>query len=220
MIFQKAMVGLIFAMLSIAIFAREVRLYPEIRNEGISSQKMLAAVGVADKKQRPKFQNTPPAKYDDPNFTLNSFRSTDEETELLLQEIFNLSSDIAIVSEQDNVSQRNQVVVIVTLNAPKLFDLSYIELKINSQTVAAYRYTENDVIAMQLGGGHRLYITQLPNGIHKMSVYMLGRVPRDPDYKRDITYRFIAGIARTVLEINIDSKDSTTYPVLNVTEWN
>ena len=154
------------------------------------------------------------------NSERNSFRSLEEETELLLQEILNLSSDLTIVGEEDDGSQLHQVTVLVTSDPTKLFDLGYIELKIDKQTVAAYQYTDEDVNAIKLGGGHRLYMTNLSPGIHKVSAFMLGSVPRDPDYKREVTYYFIAGISSTVIELNIDSKNNTTYPNLVAKEWN
>jgi len=220
MIFQKAIIVLILSLLSHVICAGEIPSQSEQPLGGTQDNQLLAAVDVAAKKSPSNLPITPASEYQDPNFTRNAFRTTDEETELLLQEILNLSSDIAIVSEEDNGSQLQQVIVIVTLDAPKLFDLSYMELKINSQIVAAYQYSKSDVQAMQLGGGHRIYKANLSTGIHKLSAFMSGRVPRDPDYKRNITYRFIAGISRTVLEINIDSKNSSTYPDLVVKEWN
>jgi len=224
-IFQKAVLVLVLLSLSFAVSAREIASNSEKSIAKMTGKQLLAEASLADanvvaNKQPFTTHTPPPSEYDDPNFTRNAFRTTDEETELLLQEILNLSSDIAILSEEDTAVQQNQVIVIVTLNAPKLFDLSYIELKIDSQTVAAYQYTESDVQAMQLGGGHRIYKTSLPAGIHRLSVLMLGRVPKDPDYKRDVIYRFIAGMARTVIEINIDSKNSSTYPNLVISEWN
>ena len=220
MIFQKAVLVLILSSLSFAISARDIRSISDKPIVEPSGNQLLSDASVVANKQSLVTHSLPLSEFDDPNFTCNAFRITDEEIELLLQEILNLSSDIAIVAEEDGGAQQNQVIVIVTLNAPKLFDLTYIELKIDTQTVAAYQYTETDVQAMQLGGGHRIYKTSLPAGIHKLSAFMLGRVPRDPDYKRDVVYRFIAGISRTVLEINIDSKGSSTFPALVVNEWN
>lgn len=225
MLFQKSILVLIFSTLSFSIFAHDFASFPEKPVAEKAGNQLLAEVIVADASavtnKQPLPTPTPlPAEYNDPTFTNNAFRTTDEETELLLQEILNLSSDIAILSEEDTGAQKNQVIVIVTLNAPKLFDLSYIELKIDSQTVAAYQYTDSEVQAMQLGGGHRIYKTNLSTGIHRLSAFILGRVPKDPDYKRDVLHRFIAGISRTVIEINIDSKDSSTYPNLVISEWN
>jgi len=219
MILQKIFIGLVFGSFSLTIGAGEMHAYSgEPMSKTLSNQRLAATSGTANK---PSSNNpiTPASENEDSNFTHNAFRTTDEETELLLQEILNLSSDIAIESQEDNGSQLQQVIIIVTLNAAKLFDLSYIELKINSQIVAAYQYSKSEVHAMQLGGGHRIYMANLSTGIHKLSASMLGRVPRDPAYKKNVTFRFIAGISRTVLEINIDSKNSTTYPELVVKEW-
>jgi len=149
-----------------------------------------------------------------------TFQQLDRESEQLLKEVLDLSSDLAIVEEQQNNPAKFQLLVLVTMAPTELFKLDYLELKIDNQTVAAHNYTSSEFNALQLGGGQRLYVANLPAGMHKMHAMMAGRVPRDPDYKSDVDYSFISGVSRTVLELSVSGKQTRGFPILQVVEHN
>lgn len=150
---------------------------------------------------------------------LATFRSLDEETELLVKEVLDLSSDLAIIEEEEDNPSNHQLMVLVTLDPTELFTLDYMQLEIDNEVVAAYQYSEQDIQALKRGGGHRLYLANLPAGMHEVYVVMMGRIPRDPDYKKEVNYKFISGVSRTVLELNVDSK-AKGFPILAIKEWN
>ena len=149
-----------------------------------------------------------------------SFQQLDREAEQLLKEVLDLSSDLAIVEEQQNNPAKFQLLVLVTMAPTDLFKLDYIELKIDEQTVAAHNYTSSEFDALQLGGGQRLYVANLPAGLHKLYASMAGRVPRDPDYKSAVNFSFISGVSRTVLELSVSGAQTRGFPVLQVVEHN
>jgi hypothetical protein len=149
-----------------------------------------------------------------------SFQQLDREAEQLLKEVLDLSSDLAIVEEQQNNPAKFQLLVLVTMAPTDLFKLDYIELKIDEQTVAAHNYTSSEFDALQLGGGQRLYVANLPAGLHKLYASMAGRVPRDPDYKSAVNFSFISGVSRTVLELSVSGAQTRGFPILQVVEHN
>jgi len=151
--------------------------------------------------------------------SLTPFRSLDQQTELLVKEVLDLSSDLAIVQEEEDNPANYQIMVLVTFDPTKLFTLDYIQLEVDNEVVAAYQYSESDVQALRRGAGHRLYLANLPAGMHEIYATMVGRVPRDPDYKSEVHYKFISGVSRTVVELNISSK-AKGFPVLAIKEWN
>jgi hypothetical protein len=169
--------------------------------------KPQAAARTSDSPERPP---TPP---------LTPFRSLDQQTELLVKEVLDLSSDLAIVQEEEDNPANFQLMVLVTFDPTKLFTLDYIQLAVDNEVVAAYQYSERDVQALKHGAGHRLYLANLPAGMHEIYATMVGRIPRDPDYKSEVHYKFISGVARTVVELNISSK-AKGFPVLAIKEWN
>ena len=148
------------------------------------------------------------------------FKNLDLESETLLKEVLDLSSDLAIIEEQQNNPAKFQLLVLVTMAPTELFKLDYLELRIDDQTVAAHNYTSSDHRALQLGGGQRLYVANLPAGMHKLYANMAGRVPRDPDYKDEVQHSFISGVARTVLELSVSGAESRGFPKLQVIERN
>ena len=150
---------------------------------------------------------------------LSTFRSLDQETELLVKEVLDLSSDLAIIQEEEDNPANHQLLVLVTFDPTKLFTLDYIQLEVDNEVVAAYQYSENDLQALKRGAGHRLYVANLPAGMHEVFATMVGRIPRDPDYKSEVAYKFVSGVSRTVLELNVSSK-TKGFPILAIKEWN
>ncbi|NOZ54285.1 MAG: AraC family transcriptional regulator [Gammaproteobacteria bacterium] len=151
---------------------------------------------------------------------VESFASLDSEAEKLLKEVLNLSSDLAILDEQHANPAKNQLLVLVTLEPSRFFDLDYVELKVDGQVVAAHPYSEKEISAMVRGGGHRLYLANLPAGMHHLKAVFVGKVPRDPDYQREASFTFISGVDRTVIELYVNSTESNGFPRFTIKEYN
>ena len=148
-----------------------------------------------------------------------NFKQLDSETESVLSEVMDLSSDLAILDEQQNNPPQNQVLVLVTLQPNEFFELDTIELTVDDKIVAAHPYSDTDIAALSKGGGHRLYLANLPAGKHEMIAKLVGKIPRDPDYRQEASYTFITGVNRTLLELYINNGDNNGYPQLTVREW-
>ena len=149
-----------------------------------------------------------------------NFQELDVEAENVLREVLDLSSDLAIVDEQHLNPPKNQLLVLVTLQPSKFFELDFVELQIDNQVVAAHPYTEQDISAMARGGGHQLYLANLPAGTHDLKALFVGKVPRDPDYRREATFKFISGVNRTLIELYINSGENNSFPQFTIREWN
>lgn len=150
----------------------------------------------------------------------DNFRELDIEAEKLLREVLDLSSDIEIIDEQHTYPPKNQLLVLVTLQPSKFFELDYVELEVDGQVVAAHPYTDKDIAAMVRGGGHRLYLANLPAGTHELKAKFAGKVPRDPDYQREASFKFISGVDRTLIELYINSVENKSFPQFTIKEWN
>jgi len=149
-----------------------------------------------------------------------NFQELDVEAENVLREVLELSSDLAIIEEQHVNPPKNQLLVLVTLQPSKFFELDFVELQIDDQVVAAYPYTEKDIAAMVRGGGHRLYLSNLPAGTHDLKAKFVGKVPRDPDYRGEANFKFISGVNRTLIELYINSGENNSFPQFTIREWN
>lgn len=160
--------------------------------------------------------NTVPSKAP----AVESFSSLDREAEKLLKEVLNLSSDLSILDEQHANPAKNQLLVLVTLQPSSFFELDYVELKVDNQVVAAHPYTEKEIGALLRGGGHRLYLANLPAGMHQLKAVFVGKVPRDPDYQREASFTFISGVDRTVIELYVNSVENNGFPQFTIKEYN
>lgn len=149
-----------------------------------------------------------------------SFSSLDRETETLLKEVLNLGSDLSILDEQHANPAKNQLLVLVTLEPSTFFELDYVELKVDDQVVAAHPYTEKEIGALLRGGGHRLYLANLPAGMHHLKAVFVGKIPRDPDYQREASFTFISGVDRTVIELYVNSAENSGFPQFTIKEYN
>ena len=182
---------------------------------GSPQRMLLAAADNSGQQQKSQSVSASAAKkqYD-------NFQKLDVEAENVLREVLDLSSDLAIIDEQHVNPPKNQLLVLVTLQPSKFFELDFVELQIDNQVVAAYPYTEKDIAAMVRGGGHRLYLANLPAGTHELKANFVGKVPRDPDYRREATFKFISGVNRTLIELYINSGENNSFPQFTVREWN
>lgn len=156
----------------------------------------------------------------DPELESLSFQELNNDAENLLREVLDLSSDMHILEEQHTNPAKNQLVVLVTLQPSSFFELDYVEVKVDGQRVAGHPYTENEIAALVRGGGHRIYVANLPAGMHELQAMFVGKVPRDPDYQREAKFKFISGVDRTVIELYVNSADVNGFPQFTVREWN
>jgi len=179
----------------------------------------FSAIAWCEPGSHPERENSTPQATTPAIAPLASFRTLDEQTELLVKEVLNLGSDLAILQEREDNPEKFQLLVLVTMDKTKLFALDLIQLEIDGKVVAEYQYSAADVHALTRGGSHRLYLANVPAGMHSINAVMVGRVPRNPDYQRQTVYRFLSGVSRTVLELNVSSAGKG-YPALVVKEWN
>jgi hypothetical protein len=149
-----------------------------------------------------------------------AFKAMDAESEAVLKQVLNLSSDLAIIKERENNPAKFQLVVMVTLQPTNLFELDFMELRIDKQVVTAYHYTDEDVSALSKGGGQRLYLANLPAGMHELQATMVGKIPRDPEYSQEASFSFISGVSRNVIELRITGEKNKGFPTIVPKEWN
>ena len=162
----------------------------------------------------------PPNTSTNPDAMSEAFQELDLEAESLLKEVLDLSSDLAIVDEQLSNPAKNQLLVLVTLEPTKFFDLDYVELIVDGETVAAHPYSDKEIAALLRGGGHQLYLANLPAGMHELTATFVGKIPKDPDYQRGADFSFISGVNRTVIELYVNSSEKSGFPQLTIREWN
>lgn len=148
-----------------------------------------------------------------------SFQKLDAEIEDVLNEVVSLGAEMAILEESREMSDSNQLLVLVSMDPSRFFKLDAVQLKIDDRTVSYHQYSEADLNAIVQGGSHRLFWDDVLAGRHQISMALFGRVPGDPDFQREATQMVSIGNGRKVVELRISSGRNQAFPEVNIQEW-
>jgi hypothetical protein len=147
------------------------------------------------------------------------FAELDEAAEKILNEVTVLGGEMAALEEARVLSPKTQLLVLVTVDPSPFFQLDAVQLQIDEHPAAYHQYTEPELAALQQGGSHRLFWDNVPAGRHQLTVSMMGRVPKDPDFQRESTMMVISGVGRRVVELRVASGKSQPFPEISLKEW-
>ncbi len=98
-----------------------------------------------------------------------------------------------------------QLVVFTSLEAKEDFDLEEITLKIDDKMVMRRKYSDEETAALRQGGAHRLYIGDLPDGQHQLTVYAIGRRGEKKRQQENTTIKFNKVHERKTIELRLTS---------------
>lgn len=147
------------------------------------------------------------------------FAQLDATTEQVLNEVTLLGAEMAVLEEARELSSKSQLLVLVTVDPSPFFQLDAIQLHVDEQAVAHHQYSDAELAALRQGGSHRLFWDNLPSGRHQLTVSMMGRVPKDPDFQRESKLVIISGVGRRVVELRVTSGKSQPFPEMSLREW-
>ncbi len=148
-----------------------------------------------------------------------SFRGLDAEVEHVLGEVLSLGADMVILQEAREMSPGTQLMVLVSITPMDYFQLEAVQLLIDENAATYHQYTGAELEALAQGGSHRLFLANVPAGRHQITAVMFGRVPKDPDYRREVSHTIISGVGRRVLELNVVAGKKQAFPELAIKEW-
>jgi len=147
------------------------------------------------------------------------FAQLDAAAEKILNEVTALGGEMAALEEARELSPKTQLLLLVTVDPSPFFQLDAIQLQIDEHAAAYHQYTKPELVALQQGGSHRLFWDNVPAGRHQLTVSMMGRVPKDPDFQRESTLVIISGVGRRVVELRVASGKSQPFPEMSLKEW-
>jgi hypothetical protein len=147
------------------------------------------------------------------------FAQLDAATEQLLNEVTTLGAEMAALEEAREMPLKTQLLVLVSVDPSPFFRLEALQLQIDENTATFHQYTEEELAALQDGGSHRLFWSNLPAGRHQLTVSMMGQVPKDPDFQRESSLVIISGVGRRVVELHIASGKNQPFPEMSLQEW-
>jgi len=147
------------------------------------------------------------------------YKRLDAEIEKTLNEVVTLGADMAILEESRELSSKNQLLVLVSVDKSKFFRLEAIQLNIDNRTVSYHQYEDEELIALMDGGSQRLFWDDVPPGRHELTVSLFGRIPKDPDFVREATQMIITGTGRRVVELRVATGRNQAFPNLSIRKW-
>jgi hypothetical protein len=147
------------------------------------------------------------------------FAQLDAATEQVLNEVAALGAQMAVLEEARQRPPKTQLMVLVSVEPSPLFQLQTVQLKIDGNGTAFHQYTQTELAALQRGGSHRLFWDSLPAGRHSLTVSMMGRMSKGPDFQRESTMNIISGVGRRVVELRLSSDKNEPFPKVLLKEW-
>ncbi len=143
----------------------------------------------------------------------------DDRVQQLKSDVIKLNRDLLVLEEELLFPANTQVVLFVSMDVGKLFDLDSVQVKIDDKLVANYLYTPLEVTALHRGGVQRLYLGNLRAGEHELVAFFTGGGPHFRDYKRATTVKFTKDTQAKYLELRIIDSMAKLQPEFDVKIW-
>lgn len=147
------------------------------------------------------------------------FRSLDQQTQDLKQEVLNLNRDLFLLEEELLFPSSTQVTVFLSMDVGAFFALDSVQLKIDDKVVTNYLYTEREVAALHRGGVQRLHMDNLKAGEHEIVAILVGKGPQGRDYRRGASLVFEKGLSPKFLELRIVDSTAKHQPDFEIKDW-
>jgi hypothetical protein len=94
-----------------------------------------------------------------------------------------------------------------------------LHIKLDDKVVTNYLYTEHEVGALHRGGVHRIYTGNVKSGNHELVALVVGRGPRQRDYRRGASIEFSKTLGPKYIELRILDDTHKQQPRFVFKEW-
>jgi hypothetical protein len=143
----------------------------------------------------------------------------DERIQDIKSDVIKLNRDLLVLEEELLFPANTQVVLFVSLDVGKMFELDSVQVKIDDKLIANYLYTPLEVQALHRGGVQRLYLGNLRAGEHEIVAFFTGGGPHARDYKRGTTIKFTKDTQAKFVELRIRDSQAKLQPEFDVKVW-
>ena len=146
-------------------------------------------------------------------------QALDNKIEAVKSDVIGLNRDLLVLEEELLFPANTQVVLFVSMDVGKLFDLDSVQVKIDDKLVANYLYTPLEVQALHRGGVQRLYLGNLRAGEHELVAFFTGGGPHARDYKRAATVKLNKDTQAKYVELRIQDSTAKLQPEFDIKMW-
>ena len=141
------------------------------------------------------------------------------EIQVLKKEVITLNKDLRVLEEKMLFPSNTRFTIFVTINSGRFFDLESIKVKIDGRFVATHVYSEKQRKALLNGGVQKLYMTNLSEGKHRITVFYTGLGFNERVYKRAANLELEKGPGSQYLELLITDDETTQEPAFKLNQW-
>lgn len=141
------------------------------------------------------------------------------EIQTLKKEVISLNKDLRLLEENMLFPSNTRFTMFVTINSGKFFELESIKVKIDGRFVATHIYSEKQRKALLSGGVQKLYMTNLSEGTHRITVFYTGVGFNERAYKRAANLELDKGPGSQYLELLITDDETTQEPAFKLNQW-
>lgn len=149
----------------------------------------------------------------------SSIAAISKEIQELKKEVISLNKDLRLLEENMLFPSSTRFTVFVTINSGKFFELESIKVKIDGRFVATHVYSEKQRKALLNGGVQKLYMTNLSEGTHRVTVFYTGLGFNERVYKRAANLDLEKGPGSQYLELLITDDETTQEPAFKLNQW-
>lgn len=134
-------------------------------------------------------------------------------------DVIKLNRDLLVLEEELLFPANTQVVLFVSMDVGKMFELDSVQVKIDDKPIASYLYTPAEVKALHRGGVQRLYLGNLRAGEHELVALFTGGGPHSRDYKRGASVKFTKDTQTKFVELRIRDSSNKLQPEFDIKIW-
>lgn len=137
----------------------------------------------------------------------------------LKSDVIRLNKDLRDMEEKLLFPSNTRFSVFVSLSSGQFFRLESVKLKLDGKLVATQIFSDKQRAAMSRGGIHRLYITNLNEGIHTATAFFTGVDNNGRALKRASNIEFRKGIGSEYLELAVADDGATQEATFQMKRW-
>lgn len=170
---------------------------------------------VAESKSSPKADKNQLAQQQ----ALETLKSISKGVQELKDEVVTLNNGLRLMEEKLLFPSSTKYSVFVSMSSGLFFTLESVKLKLDGKLVATHLYSDRQRAALERGGIHKLYITNLNQGKHTATAFFTGLGPNGRAYKLAKTLDFEKSDAGEYLELAIRDDGQAQEPVVFLKQW-
>lgn len=151
--------------------------------------------------------------------SMNELRAIAVNIQSLKTDVIELNKDLRKMEEKLLFPSNTRYTIFLSLTTGQFFSLEGVKVKLDGKMVATHVYSDKQRAALSRGGVHRLYVTNLNEGIHSITAFFTGVGQDGRPYKRAANLEFEKGVGSEFLELAINDNGATQEPVFELKRW-